>query len=303
MIKFTLDPGHNKDYNAGCIRGYFEGNKVFRLANMLKEELEKFDGVEVVMTKDTVEANPGLDARGKTAVNNGSKVFVSLHSDADSTGEAHGVTVIRSLKLPNSDYLGNKLGNKVASIMGTNYRYGDCMTRVYPNTRDTDYYGVIRAAVGGNVEYIFIIEHGFHSNYANCSFLNDDNNLRKLAVGEAEVYAEYFGLKRKEEIKLETITDFNRALDVMVEKQIISDKQYWASLVGTINYIENLYVNIANTLIKVGHYSGSMTDPVAAVNLFAALGVVNSPDYWMNLIGKINYIDLLYLRTANKFVA
>lgn len=92
-------------------------------------------------------------------------------------------------------------------------------TRLYPNTTNTDYYGVIRASVRSNiVKYSYIIEHGFHTNPTECTWLMDDSHIRELAKGEASVLASYFGLQLKDnpapqpipsnEIKVGDIVDF-----------------------------------------------------------------------------------------------
>jgi hypothetical protein len=70
------------------------------------------------------------------------------------------------------------------------------------NSDGNDYYGVIRSSVSSNsrVEYSFIIEHGFHTNKKECEFLMNEENLKKIAVAEAKVFADYFKLNLKENI-------------------------------------------------------------------------------------------------------
>ena len=54
MLKIVIDPGHYTNYNAGVAAGYYEGNRVFDLARLLKAELEKnTNQVEAIMTKKT----------------------------------------------------------------------------------------------------------------------------------------------------------------------------------------------------------------------------------------------------------
>jgi hypothetical protein len=42
-----------------------------------------------------------------------------------------------------------------------------------------------------------IIEHGFHTNRAQATWLLDDSNLQKLAEAEAEVLAKHYGMTKK----------------------------------------------------------------------------------------------------------
>lgn len=202
-IKICIDPGHTKNYNKGVTAGYYEGNMTLALAQELKKALEEYDGARVYMTRTTGAENPALSTRGKTAVNNGCRLFISLHSDASNNSSTRGVTVIRSLKRPDSRALGEKLAAAIAECMETKLTpysgaKNGVWTRVYPETTNTDYYAVIRNAVtGACVKEAFLIEHSFHTNPTDCAWLNIAANRRKLAQVEAATIAEYYGLKKK----------------------------------------------------------------------------------------------------------
>jgi len=210
-MKITIDPGHSVNMNAGCIKGYFEGNTTFALAGYLKTALEQYEGFSVVLTRSKLQENPSLEERGKTAISSGSDVFISLHTNAASTS-ARGVVAFHSLKRPDSKILSEQLAQVVAQTMGT-YSRGS-LTRLYPGTTKTDYYGVIRAAVrGSDVPYAFILEHGFHTNPIECAWLNHEVNLRKLAEAEAATFAAYFGAVKKElVVKSDTTQDMTLKL-------------------------------------------------------------------------------------------
>lgn len=209
MLRVVIDPGHTEDYNGGVAPGYYEGNKVFTLAKYLKEELERdTDQVEAILTKANLADNPGLYARGQKAVSEDAAIFLSLHTNAVGDRakyeKAYGVSVYRSLFLPDSEDLGNKIADAVVAVMspvtGVTYSRG-VLTREGNNG---DYYGVIRGAVSGArskaaaskgpVKHAFIIEHGFHTNSKECAFLNNDENLRKIAKAEAVAIKEHYGI-------------------------------------------------------------------------------------------------------------
>lgn len=211
MLKIVIDPGHYTGYNKGVAAGYCEGNAVYKLAQYLKEELQSgTDQVEAIMTKATLAENTAVFDRGKVAVNAGATVFLSLHSnavgDAAKYEKAYGVSVYRSLFLPDSEDLGKKLADAVVAVMapvtGVTYSRG-VLTRK-SNTTGKDYYGVIRGAVNsagtvaqasaGTVKHAFIIEHGFHTNSRECAFLAVDDNLKKIAKAEANTIKEHFGI-------------------------------------------------------------------------------------------------------------
>lgn len=192
VMKITLDPGHTKNYNSGIIPGYYEGNTMFKLATLLKTELEKYENVEVFLTKDNLDKNPSLKERGNTAIHNGSELFISLHSNAYSSPSTSGVVGFYSIKLPQSKALLTNLLDGISSVMCSWSR--GATTRKGSNG---DWYGVIRNSIGGNIKASFLIEHGFHTNKTECNWLMQEKNLQKLAETEARIIAEYYGLKKK----------------------------------------------------------------------------------------------------------
>ncbi|MDL2293217.1 N-acetylmuramoyl-L-alanine amidase [Ruminococcaceae bacterium OttesenSCG-928-D13] len=199
-MKITLDPGHGYKQNLG-LNGYYESTGNLRACKLLKAELEKY-GFEVAMTRTEDNQDPDISTqRGQVAARNGSKVFISWHSDANANASVRGVTAIRSLQRPDSVDLGQKLASAVAGVMGTPlspYAGNDkgVWTRVYPGTTNTDYYAVIRNSVpaGSAVEHSFLIEHGFHTNQQDVDKLDNEGWRLKIVQAEAKVLAEYFGM-------------------------------------------------------------------------------------------------------------
>lgn len=208
-LRICLDPGHSVNYNKGKDPGppqYYESNRVFELAYYLKAELEKYKDVVVFITKAKLEDNPSLWDRGYMAVKNNCDVFESIHTNAfDNSGSAKGVSTHISIYRSDKS-LYDKMGNAVAALMkadtGVTY-YRGASTRLYPDRKDWDYYGVVRAAMNyygkSGVKHAFICEHGFHDNFTECKWLNNSDNLKRLAKVKAQVYAEYFGLVLKGE--------------------------------------------------------------------------------------------------------
>lgn len=198
-MRITIDPGHTKNVNAGVIKGYYEGNAMYSLAEYLCDELSKYENTEVVLTRKENE-NPSLESRGDLAVKSGSRVFLSLHSNAVSNAEsASYVCGFYSVKRTDSKSLCTKLVSAVTNVMKEKTDAWNRGALTKKTTSGDDYYGVIRNSVEGNskVEYSFIIEHGFHSNKKECEFLSDNENLKKIAKAEADTLAEYFGMTKK----------------------------------------------------------------------------------------------------------
>jgi hypothetical protein len=86
--------------------------------------------------------------------------------------------------------LGKKLSDCIEKTMETRQN-GRLMTK---RGNNGDYYGVLRgAAAVGTVG--MILEHSFHINTRATNWLLDESNLAKLAKAEADVIADYYGIK------------------------------------------------------------------------------------------------------------
>lgn len=196
---------------------------MYNLGLYLKTELEKYNGFTAVLTRKSVDENPSLTNRGNLAISNKSDVFISLHTDAFNNSSAKGVTVFRSIKRPKSENLGQNLGKSITNFMNTYTgvtTFRGVKTQQYSSTSNNDYHGVIRSSVKGvNVQYSFLIEHGFHTNKHECSFLNDNTNLMKLASVIAKVFADYFKVSLKESQStydvVKTIPGYSTASDAL----------------------------------------------------------------------------------------
>ena len=196
-----LDPGHTKGANIGYDRNYREGTAMVTLAQKLKAALEAYDGVKVIVTR-TLTENPSLDKRGQIAKKADADLMLSLHSNAFSDKSACGVSAFYSHKRdskPLAKALAEAVAAEMAKDTGVTYSRG-AKTRTYVGKSDGktyDYYGVIRSSVSGTaVKHAIILEHGFHTNPAECRFLMEDSGLDRLAATDAAVIAGFFGLKK-----------------------------------------------------------------------------------------------------------
>ncbi len=206
-MKITIDPGHTKNVNKGVIKGYYEGNAMFKLSAYLAEELRKYENTEVFLTRGEND-NPTLTERGETAIETKSGVFISMHSNSTSESEdASYVCGFYSVKRKDSKELCAKIVSAVVNAMRDYTDAWDRGALTKETSSGTDYYGVIRSSVSGDseVKYSFIIEHGFHSNPKQCKFLLDEENLKMLAFAEASVLAKYLDLKKKDEFEVERV--------------------------------------------------------------------------------------------------
>lgn len=121
------------------------------------------------------------------------KAYLSLHSNACGTESVDYPVVYRAYDNKNNvDTLALKIAKKVGELMGT-AQAGRTATR--KNSSGGEYYGVLRGARAVGTPYYMLIEHSFHTNTKATKWLSEDANLDKLAVAEADILAEFFGME------------------------------------------------------------------------------------------------------------
>lgn len=184
--KLCIDCGHYGYYNQSpAVRDYWESKMTWKLGHMLQEECEKY-GIIVKQTRDNQEKDMALYDRGYAS--KGCDLFISVHSNAVD-GNVH-----ENIDYPvcfvqisgKSDKIGTLLSECVQQVMQTKQPADHWSTR----GNNGDYYGVLRGATAAGTVGC-IIEHSFHTNTRSTKWLMDDNNLRKMAIAEAKVIADY----------------------------------------------------------------------------------------------------------------
>ena len=224
-IVVALDPGHD-DRDAGAsYYGLKEEVLTLKIANYCKEELEKYAGVEVYMTRTSSscpypKATPAggcITARANAAAKAGAKIFVSFHLNAknpDKGEEAYGAEVI----IPNYNWKadvgaqGRELGTRILSELtslglynrGLYYRTGTEPKYKYPDGSLEDWFTVQVANKRNGIPGI-IVEHAFLTNSGDVNnFLNSEAGLKKLGIADATGIANYLGLS-KEKVEWKTV--------------------------------------------------------------------------------------------------
>lgn len=190
--KICLDAGHvGSKYNQSpVVKTYYESAMVWALHLKLKAQLEA-RGFQVVTTRASIDTDLGVYERGTAS--KGCDAFISLHSNACGTESVDYPVVYRAYDNKNNiDTLALKLAKKVGELMGTT-QAGRTATR--KNSSGGEYYGVLRGARAVGTPYYMLIEHSFHTNTKATKWLSKDANLDKLAVAEADILAEFFGME------------------------------------------------------------------------------------------------------------
>lgn len=212
-IVVALDPGHDARHGGATRVGLLEHELVFKIANYCKQELEKYENIEVYMTRTTNQCPYPLTTSSAKCIRErmyaaqkaGASYYVSFHLNAQDGGTAaNGVEVI----YPNMGWkpsIGTKgkllaqsiqdelvaLGLKDRGIFYKNSTIGE----KYPDGSQSDYYTVQISGKECGIPGV-IVENAFISNPGDReNFLMTETGLKKLGVANATAIAKIVGAK------------------------------------------------------------------------------------------------------------
>ena len=282
-MKIVIDPGHG-GHETGAINydaGIMEKDINLKTSRYLKEYLEDYYGVEIIMTHNGLDNNTEMSIvdRGMCARNNNADLLLCLHFNAPGSSGSnwHGaevyVTANRSCYKYNqeSTELG-KLILKNLSDLGI-YNRG-VKTRLcndtgpkweYSDGTKADYYGIIRYAMKGNAEdrgpditkgtgiTSILIEHCFLQG-SDVNFINTDAKLKKLAEADGKAIVEHYGLKLKKDVVAQII--FNKSnVNMLVGEKTKID----ASITPTTAINKKINWKTSNEKVATVDQSGNIT--------------------------------------------
>lgn len=257
MIKIMLDAGHYGKYNqSSAFSAYFESDMSWKLSGFLASELEKY-GIEVSFTRDDKEKDLEVFYRGAMA--KGCDMFISLHSNAVGNSvndEIDHPVVFRLYRDNEGETLAQKLSDKIAELMGTVQR-GKTATKIQKN--GTEYYGVLRGADSVKCPHAFIIEHSFHTATKPAKWLYDESNLYLLAVQEAKIIAEFFGIKGEDKMTNEEVNALiNERIDQALSDETLKSGKTYHYYSELPNYAKEIITALHKKGVFVGNGAGDM---------------------------------------------
>lgn len=201
-VVVVLDPGHGgKD--GGASRGtLIERDINLKIAQACYDELTKYGGVKVYMTRPDNDTYLTLAERAELGKSKGADVLVSLHINS-ANGAATGVEVWTPNKGYNYEVYeeGQGLSHSVLSeltalgLYDRGVKIRSFVEDTYPDGTLGDYYGIIRESKLRGFTAI-IVEHAFIDNANDQKLLADDAFLAQMGVADATGIAKYFGLKK-----------------------------------------------------------------------------------------------------------
>ncbi len=224
-IVVVLDPGHDSAH-VGCHYNSFQEEIAnLYIAYYCKQELEKYSGVTVYMTRYTFEcpygSNPDsksecLASRVNYAKSVNANILISLHNDYDPDVDTsqNGSKVI----IPNPNYkptmctTGYGLGQSILTQLvqtglaindwklcpnGTGIVTRDSESSTYPDGSARDYYALINQSKTAGFPCI-IVEHAFCTNESDLTnHLSTPEQYQELGIADATGIASYYGLSLK----------------------------------------------------------------------------------------------------------
>lgn len=246
-IVVVLDPGHDGSHGGTSGNGVAESEVNLKIAQYCKEELQKYSGVTVYMTRDSQTCPYGGSSVGAKTCNEGrvafaksvgANIYVSLHNNSASSESVSGVEIY----YPNTNYnptvsqTGEELASQILSQLtalglknrGTKIRTCSDHTSEYQyaDGSQADYYAVIRNCKKEGIPAI-IVEHAFITSSSDvANYLSSDEKLKKLGVADAQGIAEYYNLKQGFQINEINFQDKNNSVEISAQCSDTKGVQY-----------------------------------------------------------------------------
>lgn len=185
MITIVCDPGHGGTEPGASANGYIEKDLNLKTALLLKEKLEQYKDVKVILTRGT-DISLSLKERGDIAKQNKADMLISVHFNSY-TSTAKGFEVIYSYNSMESKAIAESVFNEVIKLG----LYPRGVWTKKSGHGEYNYYGILR-----NTAPIpaIIVEGLFLTNTEDVKFLKKAEFLDNLANAYCQGIVKYFGL-------------------------------------------------------------------------------------------------------------
>ncbi len=194
----ALDPGHGGEEDGANYYGLEEKDINLKLAKLVQKELQKYQGADVMLTRETDE-EVTLWERANRASKAEADILLSIHFNASVSHKSNGA----SIYLSTGEYhkkelmqLGDHLLGEFEAIGLSNAGMFARVTQMNGRRADgsfDDYYGVLRHAYNMGMPAM-IIEHCYMDSEIDKEYFYAEEGLVKLAQADARAIATYYGL-------------------------------------------------------------------------------------------------------------
>ncbi len=189
----VIDPGHGGENNGDESTPMFEKYRTMVTALAMYEELSKYEGVQVYLTR-TEDVDMSLKERAQFASSVNADMLFSIHYNASLEHQVYGAEIwIPSAAPANAScYQFGRLWIDQMGAMGVHLR--GIKSRIGNNG---DYYGVIRESAALGIPAV-ILEHCHLDTPRDLKFADTEEKMRAFGVADATAVAQYYGLKSSE---------------------------------------------------------------------------------------------------------
>lgn len=237
-LVIVLDPGHGGEEDGANYYGLEEKDLNLKLAKMVQQSLQEYQGVDVMLTREGDE-EVTLWERANCASKMKADIFLSMHFNASMSHKSNGSSVYISTGEYHKDNLmklGDNLLGEFESIGLKNAGMFARVTQMNGRRADgsfEDYYGVLRHAYNHGIPAM-IIEHCYMDSEIDKDYFDTDEGLEKLAQADVNAIAAYYGLcKTGEEVPVAKHATVFGATSKAVERNY-----YEAPLLKNISILE-----------------------------------------------------------------
>lgn len=195
-VVIVIDPGHGGENLGGKYEQYVEKEMTMIVADAMKEELEKYEGIQVYMTRySDIEKDMSLEERSEYAKSVDADFLFCLHFNLSEYHTLFGAECWVSAfgEQYSKGYGFASVEMELLQELGL-YSRG-IKTRL--NDEGTDYYGIIRTATEREIPCV-LIEHCFLDQENDQPFYDYDEKLKAFGRLDATAVAKYFNLRSEE---------------------------------------------------------------------------------------------------------
>lgn len=212
-IVVVIDPGHGGKNAGASPEGFVEKEMTLRVAKAMRDELSKYEGIEVYLTREE-DADLSLEERVEFAVDQEADFLFCLHFNMSETHELYGAECWVSMF--DTCYARGYDFSRIEMELLTDVGLYDRGIKTRENSKGTDYYGIIRIAKKYDMPAV-IIEH-CHLDHANdAPYVDTDAWPERYGVLDATAVAKYYGLKSSE-LGVDYSTEIREATPVPTTK-------------------------------------------------------------------------------------
>jgi hypothetical protein len=192
-VVVVLDPGHGGEQD-GAIHGkYIEKEMNLIVARAMKEELEKYEGITVYLTREDNDTTVSLKQRAKLAADVNANFLYSLHFNTSANHNLFGAEVWVSAH--GGYYARGYAFGLIQTAAFSDLGLFDRGVKTRLGNNNNDYYGIIRECRAQSVTAV-LIEHCHLDHFYDQPFYTvGDFQLEEFGRINATSVAKYFRLK------------------------------------------------------------------------------------------------------------